>query len=145
MLRILLTVMSLALLSLPSLAETFEVKMLNRGEKGSMVFEPDYLKIQPGDKVIFKATHRSHNAASIKEMMPEGATPFVGKIDEEREISFDVPGFYGIKCTPHYAMDMVMMIKVGDATMPEAYREVKQPGVARKRFDEIFARIDAGE
>lgn len=27
----------------PVLAETFEVKMLNQGEKGSMVFEPDFL------------------------------------------------------------------------------------------------------
>lgn len=145
MLRVLLAIIGLMFLSAPVIAETFEVKMLNRGDKGPMVFEPDYLKIKPGDKVIFKATHRSHNAASIKEMMPEGATPFMGKIDEEREITFDVPGFYGIKCTPHYAMGMIMMIKVGEATMPDAYREVKQPGVARKRFDEIFERIDAGE
>jgi len=30
------------------------VKMLNQGATGIMVFEPAYLKINPGDTVIFK-------------------------------------------------------------------------------------------
>lgn len=34
-------------LPLQAMAETFEVKMLNRGEKGPMVFEPDFLEIAP--------------------------------------------------------------------------------------------------
>ena len=81
-------------------AETYEVKMLNRGASGAMVFEPDYLKIKPGDSVKFIATQKSHNAATIDDMIPEGATPFKGKIDEELQVTFDKPGFYGIKCIP---------------------------------------------
>lgn len=126
-------------------AETYEVKMLNRGAAGSMVFEPDYLVIKPGDRVKFVATQKSHNAATIDDMIPEGATPFKGKIDEELEITFDKAGFYGIKCIPHYAMGMIMLIKVGDATLPQSYRDHKQPGVAKKRFDDIFSRVDKGE
>lgn len=125
-------------------AETYEVKMLNRGAGGTMVFEPDFLKIKPGDTVKFIATNRSHNAASIKGMMPEGAKPFQGRIDEELEVTFDIPGYYGIKCTPHYPMGMIMLIKVGgNITLPESYRTVRQPGRARKRFDALFAKSDA--
>ena len=126
-------------------AETFEVKMLNRGETGSMVFEPSYLKVNPGDTVVFIAAQKSHNAASIEGMIPDGATPFRGKIDEELKVTFYKPGFYGIKCTPHYAMGMVMLIKVGAATLPQSYREHAQPGLAKKRFQKIFERVDAGE
>lgn len=123
-------------------AETYEVKMLNRGTSGSMVFEPDFLAIKPGDSIKFIATQKSHNAASIDDMIPEGATPFKGKIDEELEVKFDKTGYYGIKCIPHYAMGMIMLIKVGDASLPQSYRDHKQPGVAKKRFDAIYEQID---
>lgn len=123
-------------------AETYEVKMLNRGTSGSMVFEPDFLAIKPGDSVKFIATQKSHNAASINDMIPEGAMPFKGKIDEELEVKFDKTGYYGIKCIPHYAMGMIMLVKVGDTSLPQAYRDHKQPGVAKKRFDAIYDRID---
>jgi len=135
----------LNLATLPVWAENYDVKMLNRGEKGAMVFEPDYLKIKPGDTVTFRAVHKSHNAASIDGMVPEGYTGFKGKIDEEISITFDETGFYGVKCIPHYSMGKVMLIKVGEAELPASYREVKHPGIAQKRMQELFARIDAGE
>ena len=127
------------LASTPSFAETFEVKMLNQGQKGSMVFEPDFLHLNPGDKVKFIATNKSHNAATIDGMVPEGATGFKGKINEEIEVAFDHPGFYGIKCSPHYGMGMVMLIKVGDATLPESYKAVNHPARAKPRFDALMA------
>lgn len=126
-------------------AETFEVKMLNHGTNGMMVFEPDYLKIQPGDKVVFRAVQKGHNAQNIDTMLPEGAAPFKGQISDDLEVTFDKSGFYGIKCTPHYAMGMVMLVKVGTAELPQSYREMKQPGLANKRFAAIFKRIDQGE
>lgn len=97
-----------------AVAELYEVQMLNRNENGSMIYEPTFLKIAPGDTVKFLATKKGHNAASIETMMPEGAEPFKGKINEEIEVTFDVPGTYGIKCTPHLAMGMVMVIQVGE-------------------------------
>ncbi|CAK7260093.1 Pseudoazurin (plasmid) [Shinella sp. WSC3-e] len=119
--------------------------MRNRGERGSMVFEPDFLAIKPGDSVKFIATHKSHNAASIEGMVPEGYAGFKGKINEEIEVTFDQPGYYGIKCSPHFGMGMVMLVKVGEAELTEAIRKVEVPARARPRFDDIFARIDAGE
>jgi pseudoazurin len=129
----------------PAAAETFKVEMRNRGEKGSMVFEPDFLALKPGDSIKFIATHKSHNAASIDGMVPEGYAGFKGKINEEIEVTFDQPGFYGIKCSPHFGMGMVMLVKVGEAELTDAIRKVEVPARARPRFDEIFARVDASE
>lgn len=129
----------------PAAAETFKVEMRNRGEKGSMVFEPDFLAIKPGDSITFIATHKSHNAASIDGMVPEGYAGFKGKINEEIEVTFVQPGYYGIKCSPHFGMGMVMLVKVGEAALTDAIRTVDVPARARPRFDDIFARIDAGE
>ncbi|MCM2403760.1 pseudoazurin [Rhizobium sp. S153] len=122
----------------PAFAETFEVKMMNRGEKGSMVFEPDFLHVQPGDRVKFIATNKSHNAATIYGMVPEGYPGFKGKINEEIEVGFDQPGFYGIKCSPHFGMGMVMLIKVGEAELPEQYRQIGIPARARPRMQTLF-------
>jgi len=129
----------------PVWAENYDVQMLNRGEKGSMVFEPDYLKIQPGDTVTFRATHKSHNAASIEGMVPEGYVGFRAKVDEELSVTFEDQGFYGVRCIPHYMMGQVMLIKVGEVELPLFYRDIKHPGLAQKRMQIIFDRIDAGE
>ncbi len=121
-------------------AETFEVKMLNKGEAGRMIFEPSSLRIAAGDTVKFLATDRGHNAESVEEMMPDGAEVFVGKINEEIEVTFDLEGFFGIKCKPHFAMGMVMVIAVGDAETPaEDFLEGRMPPKAKKRFEEQLA------
>src|SRR5690606_4214019 len=96
-------------------AADFQGHMLNKGEAGSMVFEPALTRIAVGDTVTFIPTDKSHNAETIKDMIPEGAEPFKGKINEEITITFTVPGVYGIKCAPHYAMGMVALVMVGDA------------------------------
>lgn len=129
-------------LSVHASAETFEVKMLNRGEKGPMVFEPDFLEIAAGDRVRFVPTHKSHNAATVEGMVPEGVEGFKSRINDEFETGFDKPGFYGIKCSPHYGMGMVMLIKVGDATLPQSYRTVDMPARAKPRFEELFDRAE---
>src|SRR3546814_8035044 len=49
----------------PAVAADHEVKMLNRGAAGMMVFEPAWLKVEPGDTVTFKSVNPSHNAETI--------------------------------------------------------------------------------
>ncbi len=125
-----------------AVAEDFEVKMLNRGEAGSMIFEPAFLQIAAGDTVKFVAEDRGHNAEAIPEMMPEGAEAFEGKINEEIAVTFDVDGLYGVRCKPHYAMGMVMTIAVGDAVqMPDDYLEGRIPRGAKKRFEEQLSNL----
>jgi pseudoazurin len=121
-------------------AETFEVKMLNKGEGGRMIFEPAALRIAAGDTVKFLATDKGHNAESIKEMMPEGAAEFEGKINEEIEVTLTEPGFYGVKCKPHFAMGMVMVIAVGDeAAAPDTFLEGRLPKKAKQNFEEALS------
>ncbi len=125
-----------------ALAEVHEVKMLNRGASGAMVYEPDYLAIAPGDTVKFIATQPSHNAASLPGLLPEGAEPFKGRINEEVEVKFDVPGFYGIQCIPHLAMGMVMLIQVGEAPLSEVQIPASLPARAKQRFEQIVERAN---
>lgn len=124
-------------------AETVEVKLLNRGDSGPMVFEPALVTIQQGDSVRFVPTHKSHNAATIEGMIPAGAVPFKGPISQEITVSFPVSGVYGIKCSPHYAMGMVMVVRVGPAAeVPETYRQQDVPDRAKARLWPLLDQAD---
>ena len=97
-----------------ALAENYEVKMLNQGPEGYMVFEPAVLKINKGDTVTFKATDAAHNSASIKGMIPAGAKEWNGRLSQDISVTFNVEGVYGYQCTPHMMMAMVGIIEVGE-------------------------------
>lgn len=126
-------------------AEEHQVLMLNKGEKGAMVFEPDFIRAAPGDTVRFVPTDKGHNAESIKGMLPDGAEAFKGKFNEEVVITVDQEGVYGIKCTPHYAMGMVALIEVGDAVNLEEAEAVNHPGKAKTAFAELFGLMVAAK
>ncbi|MDB5474111.1 MAG: pseudoazurin [Devosia sp.] len=124
-------------------AAEFEVQMLNRGADGAMVFEPALTNVEVGDTVTFVPTDRSHNAETIKGMVPEGAKGFKGKINEAISVTFTVPGVYGIRCLPHYAMGMVALVSVGDPTVNlEEAKSARNPPKAKERFDAIFAELE---
>ncbi|WP_422025924.1 pseudoazurin [Roseovarius sp.] len=133
------------LVALPSLAmaELHEVKMLNRNATGAMVFEPDFVAARPGDTIRFLATDPGHNAASIAGMLPDGAGRFIGRIDEEIEITLEAEGLYGVKCSPHVMMGMVMLIRVGNAPLSPDALPQDLPTRARDRFQAILARQTA--
>lgn len=134
--RVLPSVLAIAMaLPVAAWAETFEVQMLNKGEEGRMVFEPSSLRIAAGDTVRFIATDKGHNAETVDEMIPEGAEGFRGKLNEELEVTFDVEGFYGVICKPHFAMGMVMTIAVGDVDAPQGFLEGRVPRKAKERFE----------
>lgn len=124
-------------------AAEVEVKLLNRGSEGVMVFEPALVKIAPGDTVKFIAADKGHNAESIKGMLPDGATPFAGKNGEDIAVKFDQAGIYGVKCVPHYGMGMVAMIVVGSPTNIEQAKAVPQVGKAKQVFATLFQKLDA--
>ena len=101
--------------------------MLNKGEKGAMVFEPDFIKAMPGDTVRFIPTSKGHNVESIKGMLPEGVTKFKSKFNKEYVLMLENNGLYGIKCSPHYSMGMVALISVGEPTNEaDAMRKAKR-------------------
>ena len=100
--------------SLDIVSANHEVKMLNQGPTGVMVFEPAVLKINIGDTVTFKSVDAAHNSASIPGMIPAGASPWNGQLSQDLTVSFDVAGIYGYQCTPHSMMAMVGVIEVGN-------------------------------
>lgn len=122
-------------------AATYEVKMLNKGVDGIMVFEPGFTAIAPGDTVVFQPTDKGHNVETIKGMLPEGAEAFKSKMGEEFSVTFTQEGIYGVKCTPHAGMGMVGMIDVGSPVNLEAALAVPQKGKSKKRFDVLFPQI----
>ena len=132
-----------ALAAINAHAETFEVKMLNRGPHGAMVYEPEFIQAAPGDTIQFRASSNGHDAVSIAGMAPAGATAFRGKVNEEITVTLTEPGWYGIKCQPHYAMGMVMLVRVGDAPLAQLQVPEEVPESARQRFHSIVSRTQS--
>lgn len=126
----------LAIAASSAQAKEHQVKMLNKGAEGMMLFEPAYLNVAPGDTVKFIATNKGHNAESLPGMVPDGAVPFKGKIDQELVVRFNAPGLYGFKCLPHLGMGMVGLIQVGSAVNKAAAQTAaaKLPGMGKTRM-----------
>ena len=122
-------------------AAEIEVKMLDKGTEGVMVFEPSLVKIEPGDTVKFVSVNKGHNAESIKGMLPADAVPFVGKMSQDLEVKFDKPGVYGVKCLPHYGMGMVALIVVGTPANQDDAMKIVHPGKAKQAFATLFGKL----
>lgn len=115
-----------------------EVHMLNKSAKGTMVFEPNVIIAAPGDTIHFIPTDKGHNVETIKGMIPDGAEPFKSKFNEKYTVTLATEGVYGVKCSPHYAMGMVALIRVGAPANADAAKAVKQSGKAKAVFAELF-------
>ena len=123
-------------------AADIEVKMLNKGEEGKMIFEPSFIKAQKGDNIIFIPTDKGHMAASIKGLIPEGAKKFKSKINKKYTYTVEVEGLYGIRCTPHYANGMVALIQVGEAPNAADFLKGKKvPKKSKERLEKYLAQI----
>ena len=135
---------SAVLLSIASgaFAAEHEVKMLSKGDTGSMVFEPAFVKAEIGDTIKFVAAAKSHNVESIEGMLPAGVEAFKSKVNEDFTLTVTEAGVYGVKCTPHFGMGMVALIQVGDA--PANLEEAKGAKLNKKaaeRFEPLFAEV----
>lgn len=127
----------------PAGAKEYQVKMLNKGSDGKlMVFEPAFVRVAPGDTVRFVPTDKGHNAESVGGMLPAGATPFKGKINEELVVRFGKAGLYGYKCLPHAGMGMVGLVQVGAASnkAQAATAAAAMPGLGKKKMGELLSK-----
>ena len=130
-------------IALPANAAEVEVHMLNKGEKGTMVFEPDFVRVAPGDTVKFIPTDKGHNAESIDGMYPDGFEPFKGQLGKEIDVTFDKEGVYGVRCKPHFGLGMVMLVEVGAPVNEDAAKAAKTPKKATEKLEKLFAALDA--
>ena len=137
---VLASALGLAAVSAAAAAD-YKVQMKTQGSAGGiMVYEPSYLAVQPGDTVTFEPTDPGHNVASVEGMIPPGAQPFAGKLNEEVKVVFGQPGVYGYACTPHYPMGMVGVVVVGPKPPANltAAQAVEHPARAKAAFDDLL-------
>ena len=144
---VLLLVAVIAVPSMTHAGETHIIEMRNANPDNpteANVFTPPILQIDVGDSVLFKVIDRGHNSATKRGMIPDGAEPWNGGMDEEIEITFAVEGTYGYICLPHYQMGMVGLVLVGDYTVNlEDAKKVRQRGAAAKAFKVLFEKLQS--
>ena len=133
---------AIVLAAAPAFAANVEVHMLNKGDKGAMVFQPNLVRIAPGDTVTFISVDKGHNVDGIAAMMPDGAPAFKSKFSETFTQTFAAPGVYAVKCDPHYGMGMVALIVVGDdLSNLDALKAAKNPKKPQDTFNALFAEL----
>lgn len=118
--------------------------MLNKGSDGqAMVFEPATVKVAVGDVITFVPVDKGHDAAAVKDMIPEGVAEFKGKMNEAVKVTVEKEGAYVVKCTPHLGMGMIALVVVGDATPAnlDVVKNGKLPKKARDRLNEEIAKL----
>ncbi len=132
------------LFAFPALSAEIEVKMLNKGSDGqAMVFEPATVKAAIGDVITFVPVDKGHDAAAVKDMIPEGVADFKGKMNETVKVTAEKEGAYVVKCTPHLGMGMIALVVVGDAAPAnlDAVKNGKLPKKARDRLNDEIAKL----
>ncbi len=119
------------------------VEMLDQVGSATMVFKPMYLKVQPGDRITFKPTHKSHYVKLMT--APAGVDKFTSKEDEAYTVTFDQPGMYFYVCPPHMMMAMIGAIQVGEgeAVAAQTPAAVKSVNNLRGRMMSNAERADA--
>jgi len=123
-----------------------EVKMLNAGADGTMVFEPPVLKVSVGDTINFVLVDPMHNSASFPNMIPSNAESWNGTINENISVTLNAEGVYVYNCTPHAMMAMVGVIQVGEAVnldeIKAAASQIKSTFVMnQERLDDYLSRL----
>lgn len=134
-------IIAAATVASPVLAKDVIVQMKTSGKGGMMVFEPSFIKAQPGDVIHFVPTDMSHNAETIPTMLPAGVAPSKGGMNKEFVLPVTTPGIYGIKCRPHFPMGMVAVVQVGNGPSANlaAAKAIAMPGLAGKRMAAALA------
>ena len=118
-------------------AATFEVEMLNRLGKESMVYSQSVVNIQPGDTVKWLATTKGHNVQFLT--VPEGVGSFRSKLNVDTEYTFTVPGIYLYQCTPHKNMGMIAVVVVGgNKDNLDAITSSRVAGKSKQRLAKII-------
>ena len=123
-------------------AATFEVEMLNRLGKESMVYSQSIVNIQSGDTVKWLATTKGHNVQFLS--VPEGVGTFRSKLNIDTEYTFTLPGIYLYQCTPHKNMGMIAVVVVdGNKDNLNAITSARVAGKSKQRLAKIIETLSS--
>ena len=123
-------------------AANFEIEMLNRLGKESMVYSQSVVNIQSGDTVKWLATTKGHNVQFLS--VPEGVGTFRSKLNVDTEYTFTVPGIYLNQCTPHKNMGMIAVVVVdGNKDNLNAITSARVAGKSKQRLAKIIETLSS--
>ncbi len=101
-------------------AEEYEVLGIDYRNYQSMFFEPDFLRIEPGDSVSFIVTDFNHLPRSV--FVPDGAVHWEAEPGKSITVTFREEGIYIFECFYHSVMGMAGVVLVGDPVNLEEAR-----------------------
>ena len=128
----------------PAFGEEFKVQELNHGPKGFFVFDPELVRIKPGDTVHFVAVDKGHEVHSVPGMIPAKAQPFDANLGQDLDVTFIEPGIYVFRCRPHTAMGMVGMVVVGDPSNIDEINPSSLPAKAKSKIEALLTQVRSG-
>lgn len=102
-------------------ADEHQILGIDNRDYELMFFEPDFLRVEPGDTVTFVVTHFQHKPQSV--FVPEGAEQWQVENGESITVTLRQEGVYLFDCFYHNVMGMAGVIVVGDpVNLDEARR-----------------------
>ena len=102
-------------------AETYNVESVDYRDYKSLYFEPQFIRIEPGDSITFTVTNFDHQPQSV--FIPQGAQHWKSETGENITVQFDHIGIHIIDCAYHNVMGMAAIVLVGS---PDNYQEAEQ-------------------
>ena len=115
------------------------IEMLNKQGNELMVYSKKVVKINVGDTIFWKATHKGHNVEFIKGGVPDGVEKFKSKFNKDTQYKFTVPGIYAYWCTPHKSMGMIGFVVVeNDKSNLDEIKKIRFSGKSKKIAAELI-------
>ncbi len=127
-----------------ALAEVHEVQGINYRKYESMFFEPQFLRVEPGDSVVFVVEDFDHQPQSV--FIPEGADHWKAEKGKSITVELNREGVYIYDCAYHNVMGMAGVILVGRPVNSEEaqlfFKQYKNKTFAmnKDRLDAIWER-----
>lgn len=128
----------------PAFAIDHQVKMVDEGAEGNMIFEPGFLNANVGDTVTFVVKDPGHNV--ISRHVPPGADSWKGTVSQGFTVTLAKEGVYLYECDLHKMLGMVAVIQVGKPVNLEAAKAAaaalsKKMAMGAERLDEYMGKI----
>ena len=142
LIKYLISLIILTILPTSVFAASETIEMLNKQGKESMVYSKKIVRINVGDTIFWKATHKGHNVEFIKGGVPEGVEKFKSKYNVDTEYKFEIPGIYAYWCSPHKNMGMIGFVVVGeDKSNLDAIKKIRFSAKSKKIAPDLINQL----
>lgn len=121
---------------------SFQVNLLTVGPEGnSLVFDPMFLQVRPGDDVTFVPSDAAGHV-SVSVFAPHGVEPWKGTMNTPLKVKIEKQGVYLVECETHMRMGMVAVIQAGKpANLAEAKMKAAEESEKMVRNRDRFAKL----